>query len=292
MTRLLLLLCLGILCSGCATGPNPKDPFEPTNRKMYAFNKAVDTAYLKPIAKGYQNVLPSPARVAISNFFRNLGMVVTTFNDALQLKLEKVPVDIMRFSSNLVFGMGGFIDVATGMRIPYNDEDFGQTLGYWGVGSGPYLVLPFFGPSDVRDAVGLPVDIYVSPVYDAVGNEGVRWGLLALYVVNTRANLLGAESFLQQAALDEYSFVRDTYQQRREYLVNDGKVPDDAGKEPSQRPKSLLDLENEEFGDEPLPGEKSAPKQQEPQSGGAKSLLELEKEEFGDEPVMQQPPAK
>ena len=292
MTRLLLLLCLGILCSGCATGPNPKDPFEPTNRKIYAFNKAVDTAYLKPIAKGYKNVLPNPARVAISNFFRNLGMVVTTLNDALQLKLEKVPVDIMRFSSNLVFGMGGFIDVATGMRIPYNDEDFGQTLGYWGIGSGPYVVLPFFGPSDVRDAVALPVDIYVSPVYDAIGDEGVRWGLLALYVVNTRANLLSAETFLQQAALDEYSFVRDTYQQRREYLVNDGKVPDKVETEQSQGRKSLLELEQEEFGNEPLPGDNGTRQKQEPQSGGAKSLLELEKEEFGDEPVMEQPPPK
>ena len=290
MTRLLLLMCLGILCSGCATGPNPKDPFEPTNRKIYAFNKAVDTAYLKPIAKGYRNILPDQARVAISNFFRNLGMVVTTFNDALQLKFDQVPVDIMRFSSNLVFGMGGFIDVATGMRIPYNDEDFGQTLGYWGIGSGPYLVLPFFGPSDVRDAVALPVDIYVSPVYDAIGNEGVRWGLVALYVVNTRANLLGAETFLQQAALDEYSFVRDTYQQRREYLVNDGKVPEKTDKEPAQGPKSLLELEQEEFGDETAPGDKNAPQKLDPQSSGTKSLLELEKEEFGDEPVMERPP--
>lgn len=294
MTRLLLLLCLGILCSGCATGPNPKDPFEPTNRKIYAFNKAVDTAYLKPIAKGYKSILPSPARVAISNFFRNLGMVVTTLNDALQLKLDQVPVDIMRFSGNLVFGMGGFIDVATQMRIPYNDEDFGQTLGYWGIGSGPYVVLPFFGPSDVRDAVALPVDIYVSPVYDAVGNEGVRWGLLALYVVNTRANLLSAETFLQQAALDEYSFVRDTYQQRREYLVNDGKAPDTVKEEEEseQRPKSLLELEKEDFGDEPAPGDKNTPQKQQQKSDGAKSLLELEKEEFGDEPVMGQPPPK
>ena len=292
MTRLLLLLCLGILCSGCATGPNPKDPFESTNRKIYAFNKAVDTAYLKPIAKGYRNILPDQARVAITNFFRNLGMVVTIFNDALQLKLEKVPVDIMRFSGNLVFGMGGFIDVATGMRIPYNDEDFGQTLGYWGIGSGPYVVLPFFGPSDVRDAVALPVDIYVSPVYDAIGDEGVRWGLVALYVVNTRSNLLSAESFLQQAALDEYSFVRDTYLQRRQYLVTDGKAPDKIMQEDKseQQPKSLLDLENEEFGDEPVTTRTNTPPSKKQESSGAKSLLELEKEEFGDEPVMQSPP--
>ena len=252
MTRPFIFLCLSVLVSGCATGPNKQDPFEPMNRKIYAFNKAVDTAYLKPIAKGYTNILPAPARTGVSNFFRNLGVIVTTLNDALQLKFEKVPVDIMRFSTNLVFGMGGLIDVATYARIPYNDEDFGQTLGYWGFGSGPYLVLPFFGPSNVRDGLALPVDIYVSPIYDAIGDEGVRWGLLALYVVDTRANLLGAESFLEQAALDQYSFLRDTYLQRREYLVRDGKTEPLQDDVDSDRPKSLLELEEEEFGDDPL----------------------------------------
>ncbi len=222
------------------------------NRKIYAFNEAVDTAYLKPIAKGYTNILPGPARVGVSNFFRNLGVIVTTLNDALQLKLDKVPVDIMRFSTNVLFGLGGLIDVATYARIPYNDEDFGQTLGYWGFGSGPYLVLPFFGPSNVRDGLALPVDIYVSPIYDTIGDEGVRWGLLALYVVDTRANLLGAESFLEQAALDRYSFLRDTYLQRREYLVRDGKTEPLQDNGESSRPKSLLELEEEEFGDDPL----------------------------------------
>jgi len=289
MTRLFLLLCVGIACSGCATGPNPKDPFEPANRKIYAFNKAVDTAYLKPIAQGYKNVLPNPARVAISNFFRNLGVIVTTFNDILQLKAEKVPVDIMRFSANLVFGMGGFIDIATDARIPYNDEDFGQTLGYWGMPSGPYLVLPFFGPSNVRDGIGLPVDIYVSPIYDTIGDEGVRWGLLALYVVDTRANLLDAEAFLQQAALDEYSFLRDTYLQRREYLVRDGKPAKSKESDGTQRPKSLRELEEEEFGDEPLLDD-NAPRPDDRESDGANSLLELEQEEFGDEPVMEESP--
>ncbi len=252
MTRSLIFLCLSVLVSGCATGPNKQDPFEPMNRKIYAFNNAVDTAYLRPIAKGYTNILPAPARVGVSNFFRNLGMIVTTLNDALQFKFEKVPVDIIRFSTNLLYGMGGLIDVATYARIPYNDEDFGQTLGYWGFDSGPYLVLPFFGPSNVRDGLALPVDIYVSPVYDAIGDEGVRWGLLALYAVDTRANLLSAESFLQQAALDEYSFLRDTYLQRREYLIRDGKTEPPQDDEEGERPKTLLELEAEEFGDDPL----------------------------------------
>jgi len=292
MTRLFILICLSMVGSGCATGPNPQDPYEPTNRKMYAFNKAVDDSFLKPVAKGYKYVLPNQARTGISNFFRNLGMIVTTFNDALQFKFDQVPVDIMRFSSNLVFGMGGLVDVATDMRIPYNDEDFGQTLGYWGMGSGPYLVLPFFGPSDVRDGIALPVDIYVSPVYAAIDNKGVRWGLLALYVVNKRANFLGAESFLQQAALDEYSFVRNTYLQRREYLVRDGKLSPPENNGETQRPKSLLELEQEEFGDEPLMRKAPAP-QDDKTSDRPKSLLELEQEEFGDEPVIEQyPPPK
>ncbi|MGD8789109.1 MAG: VacJ family lipoprotein [Burkholderiales bacterium] len=279
-----------MLCSGCATGPNPKDPFESANRKVYAFNKSVDNAVLKPVAKGYVKILPSPARGAISNFFRNLGVVVTLFNDVLQLKVKEVPVDIMRFSTNLVFGMGGLIDIATYARIPYNQEDFGQTLGYWGFNSGPYLVLPFFGPSDVRDGLGLPVDIYVSPIYDTIGDEGVRWGLLALYVVDTRANLFTAESFVQLAALDEYSFVRDTYLQRREYLVRDGKVTNLDKETKEQKPKSLRELELEDFGDEPLQQGEPPPQDAQPKDNEPKSLLELEQEEFGDEPVMGEPP--
>ena len=286
MTRFSILVCLCIFSSGCATGPNPQDPYESTNRKIYGFNKAVDDGVLKPVAKGYKYVLPTPARTGITSFFRNLGVIVTLFNDALQLKVEHVPVDIIRFSTNLVFGMGGFIDVATDMRIPYRREDFGQTLGYWGASSGPYLVLPFFGPSDVRDAIGLPVDIYVSPIYDAIGNEGVRWGLFALYVVDTRANLLDAEAFLQQASLDEYSFVRDVYLQRRAYLIRDGKDARQDDNQDTGRPKSLLELEEEEFGDEPLMKNPSAP-QDNKTSDRPKSLLELEQDEFGDEPVME-----
>ncbi len=287
MTRLFLLLCLSIVGSGCASGPTPQDPWEGMNRKIYAFNSAVDTAYVAPIARGYRKILPPPARTGISNFFRNLGVIVTLFNDVLQFKVKDVPVDIMRFSTNILWGMGGLIDVATYARIPYNDEDFGQTLGYWGFNSGPYLVLPFFGPSSVRDGIALPVDIYVSPIYDAIGDEGVRWGLLALYVVDTRANLLDAESFLKQAALDEYSFVRDTYLQRREYLVNDGRLPQPAPNQDEGRPKSLLELEEEEFGDEPLMQNYPAPTNA-PATGRPKSLLELEQEEFGDEPVLKQ----
>ncbi len=252
MKRLSIVVLLAAICSGCATGPNRQDPLEPMNRKIYAFNKSVDSAIVKPIAKGYVKVIPRPARTGVSNFFRNLGMIVTTLNDALQLKFDKVPVDIMRFSSNLVFGLGGLLDVATEMRIPYNDEDFGQTLGHWGVGSGAYLVLPLFGPSTIRDGLALPVDIYVSPVYDAIDDEGVRWGLLALFVIDKRANLLEAEKFLKEAALDEYSFLRNTYLQRREYMIRDGVAAPLDDVESVDRPKTLRELEQEEFGDEPI----------------------------------------
>ena len=288
MTRLLFLLCLSMIGSGCATSQNPQDPWEGMNRKIYGFNRGVDTAFVKPVASGYRSILPSPVRTGVSNFYRNLRVIVTGFNNVLQLKLEDVPVDIIRFTTNVLYGLGGLIDVATYARIPYNNEDFGQTLGYWGFDSGPYLVLPFFGPSTVRDGIGLPVDIYVSPIYDAINDEGVRWGLLALYIVDTRANLLDADAFLRQAALDEYSFVRDTYLQRREYLVNDGKVPEAQQDEQSEEPKSLLELEAEEFGDEPLID--APPPPDEPATDRPKSLLELEQEEFGDEPVLQPEP--
>ena len=252
MKRLSVVLLLASFCSGCATGPNKNDPLEPMNRKVYAFNQSLDSALLKPVAKGYVKVIPGVARTGISNFFRNLGLIVTTLNDTLQLKFEKVPVDIMRFSSNLVFGFGGFFDVATEMRIPYYKEDFGQTLGHWGVGSGSYLVLPFFGPSTIRDGLALPVDIYVSPAYDAVNDEGLRWGLIALYYIDTRANLFDAETFLREAAIDEYSFLRETYLQRRDYLIRDGVAPAAGDAESPNRPKSLRELEEEEFGDDPV----------------------------------------
>ena len=254
MNRLFILLLLAAVCSGCATGPNKQDPFEPMNRKVHAFNQSLDSAILKPIAKGYVKVLPGVARTGITNFYRNLGVIVTTLNNALQLKVEKVPVDLMRFSTNLVFGLGGLLDVATEMRIPYNKEDFGQTLAHWGVGSGAYLVLPFFGPSTVRDGLALPVDIYVSPAYDiASGGElGLRWGLIALYAIDKRANLLGAEKFLRQAALDEYAFLRNVYLQRRDYLIRDGVAPPAANGESTDRSKTLLELDEEEFGDDPI----------------------------------------
>jgi phospholipid-binding lipoprotein MlaA len=246
LVPLLLLACT--LC-GCAAGPNPRDPMEPFNRGVYAFNDGLDKVILKPVAKGYVAVVPQFARRGVTNFFSNLGMVVTTLNDALQLKGSKVPVDFARFTTNIVFGLGGLIDVATELKIENRNEDFGQTLGYWGVGSGPYLVLPLIGPSDLRDAPALAVDFVASPYFYWDPDATVRWGLFGLDVIDTRANLLSAEKFLDTASLDRYSFLRDSYLQRREYLIRDGAVPADSG----GQQKSLKELEEEDLMDDPDP---------------------------------------
>jgi phospholipid-binding lipoprotein MlaA len=245
------LLLSALMLSGCASGPDKRDPLESMNRKVYAFNDAVDKAVLKPVTRVYVTVVPELARTGVSNFFSNLGMVVTTFNDALQLKGQQVPVDIMRFAVNTVFGIGGLIDVATELGIARNNEDFGQTLGYWGVKSGPYLVLPLLGPSSVRDGAALPVDFVVSPLSGTLDDERERWALLGLRVVDMRAQLLTAEAVLAQQ-IDPYSFVRDTYLQRREYLVRDGRPATQTDGSGAPRRKSLLELEEEEFGDEPV----------------------------------------
>jgi phospholipid-binding lipoprotein MlaA len=247
-----MFVCAVSLLSACAAGPTKQDPLEPMNRKIYKFNHTVDRTVLKPTARGYTKVVPEVARRGVTNFFRNIGMVVTTLNDALQLKGEKVPVDIMRLACNSVFGLGGLIDVASELNIEYRDEDFGQTLGYWGVKSGPYLVLPFLGPSSLRDGPSLVADMAASPLFHVDDDSlEVVWSLVALDLVNTRANLLPLDSLLAQQ-VDPYSFLRDTYLQRREYLIHDGNPPRPQGPPDATRPKSLRELEEEEFGDEPV----------------------------------------
>src|SRR3979490_286764 len=213
------------LLGGCATGPNPRDPYEGFNRKVFAFNEGLDKAVLKPVAKGYDKVMPEFARTGVTNFFNNLGVVVTTFNDAVQLKGKKVPVDIARFATNLTFGIFGLIDVATELRIENRNEDFGQSLGYWGVGSGPYIVLPLLGPSTVRDGAGLAVDYVTSPFYYWDNQTRVRWELLAVNIVNTRANLLPAEKVLDESGVERYPSLGDASLQRRESLIDDSTPP-------------------------------------------------------------------
>jgi phospholipid-binding lipoprotein MlaA len=247
MLRLFFATSAALLLSGCATGPDPRDPLESMNRKVYAFNDAVDRTVIRPAAVGYEKVVPEIARTGVSNVFRNVGVVVTAANSALQLKVGEFAQDVLRFSVNVVWGLGGLIDVASELNIAYHEEDFGQTLGYWGIEAGPYLVLPILGPSTMRDAVALPADYYLSP-YNHIDDRETRYGLLALRLVDLRASLLAADRILA-AQLDPYSFRRDVHLQRREYLIRDGKPP----RRPSpefERPKSLLELEEEEFGDD------------------------------------------
>jgi phospholipid-binding lipoprotein MlaA len=210
-----LALAAAGLMSGCATGPDrkPGDPFEPMNRVVFNFNDGVDRYVAVPVAKGYQKVTPQPLRTAVSNFFSNLGDLGNAANALLQLKFTDATEDIIRFAFNSTFGLGGLLDWATPAGLPKHHQDFGLTLGHWGIPSGPYLVLPLFGPSTVRDSMGLIVDVKFNPLNYM--EPAVRNPLYVLQFVSVRSDLLGATDLLQQAALDKYSFVRDAYTQQR-----------------------------------------------------------------------------
>jgi phospholipid-binding lipoprotein MlaA len=223
-------IALGLL-AGCATGPNPRDPFEPFNREMLRFNEGIDAIALKPAATAYRNVVPPLVRTGVNNFFSNLGDLWSGVNSALQLHLGDAGENFLRFSFNTVFGFAGVLDIASELNIERHKEDFGQTLGRWGVPSGPYLMLPFFGPSTVRDALALPVDRRADPVYN-VDNWDARWSLYALRAIDQRANLLRVTSVLGEAALDKYTFTRDAHLQRRRAEINEGKPSRNDGREP------------------------------------------------------------
>ncbi|MBZ5792683.1 VacJ family lipoprotein [Burkholderia contaminans] len=205
--------------AGCATGPNrnPNDPLEPMNRTMYKINDAVDSNIAQPIAKGYQKITPTPVRTAISNFFSNLGDLGNMANNLLQLRITDATQDLMRVTMNSLFGVAGLIDIATPAGLPKHHQDFGLTLARWGVPSGPYLVLPVFGPSTFRDGVGRTVDVrfnllnYIEPA--------ARNPMYIAQFISARSDLLGATDLLKQAALDPYSFVRDAYLQQRKSLT-------------------------------------------------------------------------
>ncbi len=227
--RTFLILLLTLLGSGCATVEvaDERDPFEGFNRAAYAFNDDLDRVILKPLATGYQKVVPEPVNNSISNFFSNLDDVLVLFNDLLQLKLEQGLSDFGRIVFNTTFGLGGLFDVASHMDLPKHNEDFGQTLGYWGVSSGPYLVLPFLGPSTLRDGLAKPLDWELEPISTIDDNE-TYWATQGLKAVDTRAGLLSASRLLETAALDPYVFMRDAYLQRRENQVYDGNPPQSA----------------------------------------------------------------
>lgn len=196
------------------------DPWESYNRGAFAFNEALDRAIVKPVTQGYRFIMPDFAEQGVHNFFENIGDVKTFVNNVLQGKPKEASEDLGRVIVNTTIGIGGLFDVATVFGIPKHDEDFGQTLGTWGVESGPYLVLPLFGPSSVRDGVGRIPDMMVDPVQQ-VSDDDTRLGLQVLRVIDTRSQLLDAEAVISG---DRYTFIRDAYLQRREFEVNDGQV--------------------------------------------------------------------
>jgi phospholipid-binding lipoprotein MlaA len=225
-------MCMGIaLMAGCATTQQTErvakiDPFESMNRAVFTFNENADEYVIKPVAEAYQFVLPDFVRTGVTNFFSNIGDVFVAVNNLLQGKPGNAANDIGRFLVNSTIGILGLFDVATDAGLEKNKEDFGQTLGVWGVPSGPYVVLPLFGPSSVRDTAGLALDIKTDFILNSNQlNHDQKVGSTVLRVVNQRANLLDASQLLEDAAFDKYSFLRDSYLQRRRNQVYDGNPP-------------------------------------------------------------------
>jgi phospholipid-binding lipoprotein MlaA len=228
--RALLGVMVVLSLSACVTLPpnaprSPQDPWERWNRGVYKFNDVIDRAIAKPIAKTYVKVVPSPVRTGVTNFFANLNTPTVMLNDALQGKLKAAGNDLGRFLLNSTVGIGGLLDPATPAGLDRNDEDFGQTLGKWGVHPGPFVELPILGPSDLRDAPAKLVDTYTNP-RQYIRNPWVKWPLWGLYAVDTRTALLSLDETLKHV-YDPYAVIRDAYLQRRAYLVSDGKVSDE-----------------------------------------------------------------
>jgi phospholipid-binding lipoprotein MlaA len=213
---------------GCATvkSADARDPWESMNRSVYNFNDAVDAIAVKPVARVYDKVVPKFVQTGVHNFFGNLGDVWSMANSALQLKGQHAAESFMRVSVNTFFGLGGVLDIATEMRLDRHKEDFGQTLGFWGVKPGPYVVLPIFGPSTLRDTVAFPVDYKGDPIRQ-INDDATRYGLVTLRVTDVRVGLLQAVDTLKEASLDPYTFVRDAYLQKRQNDVYDGNPPSD-----------------------------------------------------------------
>jgi phospholipid-binding lipoprotein MlaA len=216
---------------GCATGPGrtPGDPLEPMNRAIFSFNEGLDKYVARPAAVGYTKVTPSPVRAAVSNFFSNIGDIGNFANDLLQLKITDATEDLVRFAFNSAFGIGGLIDWASPAGLPKHHQDFGLTLGHYGVPAGPYLVLPLLGPSSFRDATSWAFAYFLTPTSYLSAEVSVP--LFGLDFVSTRADLLGATDILSQVALDKYTFVRNAYAQRRQYMLGSDAAPPKYGDE-------------------------------------------------------------
>jgi phospholipid-binding lipoprotein MlaA len=232
LATVLALFFLAFALGGCTTlkdargGPGARlDPWENWNRKVFAFNEGLDANLLKPVATGYQKVVPQFARRGVTNFFANFADAWSAVNNVLQAKATPAFEDVVRVTTNTVFGLFGVLDIASEFGLEHHYEDFGQTLGRWGFGPGAYVVWPLLGPSTVRDSIGLPLDRIASPAL-VISDGGFQFGITLLQVINARANLLGASQVIDDIALDKYTFLRDAYLQRRRSLIFDGDAPE------------------------------------------------------------------
>jgi len=226
--RQCILLCMAAALVGCASipagvEPSPHDPWEPFNRSVFEFNEGLDAYLLKPVVAGYRFVLPEFVRDGIYNFFSNYGDIYNIFYNLLQGKPGFAFNDFMRVAVNTTMGLGGFIDLATPGGLEKHKEDWGQTFGVWGVPAGPYVVLPFFGPSNVRDTFGTVADLESDYLFKYVKDVGLRNSITGLRVINARNTYYEAGDLLDGAAIDKYSFMRDAYIQRRQYQINEGR---------------------------------------------------------------------
>ena len=230
--RLLGIVLTAVLLCSCATVRSGRegagqrlDPWENWNRKVFAFNESLDEKVLKPVATAYAQAVPQPVRVRVGNFYSNVLDAWSAVNNMLQGKFTAGFEDIVRVGTNTVFGLFGVLDVASEMGLEHHYEDFGQTLGHWGVGPGAYMVLPLLGPSTVRDTFALPLDRSATPALFLHGGATPA-AVTGLQIVNTRANLLGASRVIDDISLDKYTFLRDAYLQRRRNLIFDGDAPE------------------------------------------------------------------
>ncbi|MCX7896986.1 MAG: VacJ family lipoprotein [Rhodocyclaceae bacterium] len=221
------VLVLAVWLTGCASTGNPKDPLEGFNRAMFAFNEGLDTVLIKPVAKGYDAALPAPVKTGVTNFFGNVADLFIGVNNFLQGKPQEAVGDWGRVLINTTIGLLGLFDVATELGLEKHEEDFGQTFGRWGAPPGAYVVWPFFGPRTLRDTVGLILDVKTDPIAN-IGDIRTRNSLLALRIIDQRADMLPADRVIEEAALDKYAYVRDGYLARRRHLVFDGNPPREA----------------------------------------------------------------
>ncbi|MEQ1544189.1 VacJ family lipoprotein [Methyloglobulus sp.] len=235
--QMLGVLIISNVLSGCSTTATTQsgtnDPWESWNRDVHGFNKDVDDAILKPVAKGYQEITPNPVDESITNVFSNINDIGVTINDFLQLKFLQGGMDASRFLINTTAGVAGIFDVAKLIDLPKHDEDFGQTLGFWGVPSGSYMVLPFLGSSNPRDTVGLIGDALFNPLtyvsfFGGFAANAATSAATAVDVTDTRSDLMSSEKIVNEASVDRYDFVKNAYKQRREYLIHDGNPPEES----------------------------------------------------------------